>query len=268
MSFILDALKKSESERQRHTGPALFEVKVAPPASRFAFWATLLGALLVVNLGIAAWVLLHGSHAAQVPAAAAARTTAVAQRPAAATQTGAPTGAAAGTGYASAARTGTAAPAGYAAAPSNAVPPNAAPSNPTALSSASPSGTAQGGGADVNPDDYAPAVEPGSVAASTQGGAPSAGAQGSAATPNVVRATASGLPTYQDVAAEPGVNLPRLRLDLHVYAADPAKRFVLINMHKLRVGQSLPRGVRLEDVMPDGAELSYHGKRFVLLRQR
>ena len=30
MSFILDALKKSESDRQRQSGPALFEVKVAP----------------------------------------------------------------------------------------------------------------------------------------------------------------------------------------------------------------------------------------------
>jgi hypothetical protein len=31
MSFILDALKKSETDRQRENGPALFEVKVAPP---------------------------------------------------------------------------------------------------------------------------------------------------------------------------------------------------------------------------------------------
>ena len=29
MSFILDALKKSESDRQRQSAPALFEVKVA-----------------------------------------------------------------------------------------------------------------------------------------------------------------------------------------------------------------------------------------------
>ena len=37
MSFILDALKKSENERQKASGPALFEVKVAPPASRSSF---------------------------------------------------------------------------------------------------------------------------------------------------------------------------------------------------------------------------------------
>ena len=34
MSFILDALKKSESDRQRQSGPALFEVKVAAPRTR------------------------------------------------------------------------------------------------------------------------------------------------------------------------------------------------------------------------------------------
>jgi len=31
VSFILDALKKSETDRQRQASPALFEVKVAAP---------------------------------------------------------------------------------------------------------------------------------------------------------------------------------------------------------------------------------------------
>ena len=39
MSFILDALKKSESERNRQTGPTLLEVRVAPPRSRLPLWA-------------------------------------------------------------------------------------------------------------------------------------------------------------------------------------------------------------------------------------
>ena len=34
MSFILDALKKSETDRQRQASPALFEVKVAAPRFR------------------------------------------------------------------------------------------------------------------------------------------------------------------------------------------------------------------------------------------
>src|ERR1700728_4697730 len=73
MSFILDALKKSESERQRQSGPALFEVKVAQPRGRFAPWAVLLGALLMVNLVIVAWLALRSPRAVRaVPAVASA----------------------------------------------------------------------------------------------------------------------------------------------------------------------------------------------------
>ena len=58
MSFILDALKKSESDRQRQNGPALFEVRVAPPRTRLPPWAIAIALLLVVNLGVALWMLL------------------------------------------------------------------------------------------------------------------------------------------------------------------------------------------------------------------
>ena len=56
MSFILDALKKSETDRQRQTSPALFEVKVAPPRRKFPTWAIGLGALLVLNLLLVIWL--------------------------------------------------------------------------------------------------------------------------------------------------------------------------------------------------------------------
>jgi hypothetical protein len=49
-----------------------------------------------------------------------------------------------------------------------------------------------------------------------------------------------------------------------VYAAKPADRFVFINMRKLREGESLPEGVRVVEITPRGAELSYRGKRFTL----
>src|ERR1700694_4719008 len=57
MSSILDALKKSESDRQRQSGPALFEVKVAPPRTGLPPWAIAVAALLVVNLAIVMWML-------------------------------------------------------------------------------------------------------------------------------------------------------------------------------------------------------------------
>src|SRR6202023_1150664 len=73
MSFILDALKKSESDRQRQSGLALFEVKVAPPRTRLPPWAIAIAALLVVNLGIVIWMLLrHSAHGSEPAAASAA----------------------------------------------------------------------------------------------------------------------------------------------------------------------------------------------------
>ena len=55
MSFILDALKKSESDRQRQSSPALFEVKVAAPRRRFPSWAIGLAVLLAINIAILTW---------------------------------------------------------------------------------------------------------------------------------------------------------------------------------------------------------------------
>jgi general secretion pathway protein B len=71
---------------------------------------------------------------------------------------------------------------------------------------------------------------------------------------------------YQDAAITPGTNIPALRLDLHAYAARPQDRWVMINMHKVREGDTLPEGVRVDSITPDGAVLSYHGSSFLLPR--
>ena len=65
MSFILDALKKSETDRQRQNGPALFEVRAAPTRDKLPLWAVGLGVLLAVNLVIVAWVLLRRPASAE-----------------------------------------------------------------------------------------------------------------------------------------------------------------------------------------------------------
>src|SRR5580700_5675943 len=74
MSFILDALKKSESDRQRQSGPALFEVKVTPPRPRFPYWALALAVLLVINIAVGAWVFLRRAPPAEAPNQAAVST--------------------------------------------------------------------------------------------------------------------------------------------------------------------------------------------------
>ena len=56
-----------------------------------------------------------------------------------------------------------------------------------------------------------------------------------------------------------------LRLDVHVYADKPAERFVLINLQKYREGEQLQEGPVLETVTPEGVVLSYQGERFRML---
>src|SRR5215469_16683167 len=87
MSFILDALKKSESDRQRQSGPALYEVKVAAPRSQLPYWAIGLIVLLGINLIIVAWALLRRpSHVPEAQASTQAPApAAVAPMPASAT---------------------------------------------------------------------------------------------------------------------------------------------------------------------------------------
>jgi general secretion pathway protein B len=64
MSFILDALKKSEAQRQRADAPALYEMKMAPPRQGLPAWLLVLGALLIINIGVLCVVLLRGNHSA------------------------------------------------------------------------------------------------------------------------------------------------------------------------------------------------------------
>jgi len=76
MSFILDALKKSESERHRQSGPVLMDVRIAPPRRRIPSWAWVIAAVLLVNLGVLAWILwlspAHRANSAAPPLVAAA----------------------------------------------------------------------------------------------------------------------------------------------------------------------------------------------------
>jgi general secretion pathway protein B len=235
MSFILDALKKSESDRQRQNGPALFEVKVAPRRVGLPLWAVAIGVLLGVNLIIVMWMLLR--HPAAHPEAATAAsgpatTPAIPQptpQPQAVPVPGPPVVGAAGSS----------------AATLNVPTPVA-----NAAQALAPAAANTGASADVNPEDLAPAAEP----------APLLGS-------HVKRGTVDGVPLYQDAAVVPGTHIPTLRLDLHVYAERREERFVMINMKKLREGDSLPEGVRVESILPEGVILSYSGSRFMMPSQ-
>ncbi len=81
MSFILDALKKAESERNRNSGPVLMDVRISAPRRRLPVWAWMLGSVLLANLAVLGWLLLRPAPARRAASADTAITAAPAARP-------------------------------------------------------------------------------------------------------------------------------------------------------------------------------------------
>lgn len=245
MSFILDALKKSESDRQRQSGPSLFEVKVAPPRRALPLWAVAIAVLLGINVVVISWMLLR-RPAAQQPAAASPQPGAPAvpvheaSAPHAAVTP--PIQGSATSGQAPGA---TPAPRLAATPPAQAAGSSQAPA---ATPLASRAGVDAGQPSSGDPSDNAPAVEP----AATPGFGTSGGS------------SSGDLPLYQQIVTSDG--LPALHLDLHVFADRPQDRFVMINMHRLGEGDTLPGGVHVDAIRPDGVVLTYQGTQFLLPR--
>jgi general secretion pathway protein B len=248
MSFILDALKKSENERQRQVGPSLADVHVSQRRNDKPWWVVAVAALLVLNLGVLLVVLMRdGDAKSGAPQAASADTTSSATDVRPGTQTPLP---------ASASRM----PRGN--------PPAAAATNPAVHSLADEAGSYEPGVAlEADPQlasaghvpEGPPLVRP--IEAPTVAPAP--------VQPVSEAQTAQShevLPTPMDLAAS-GTTLPEMHLDIHVYSAKPADRFVFVNMHKYTEGQALKEGPMLERITPDGAILNQRGLRFLLPRQ-
>ena len=66
----------------------------------------------------------------------------------------------------------------------------------------------------------------------------------------------------QQLAA--GANLPPAALHLHVYDADPIKRFVLLNGERLREGDTSREGLDVISITPEGVVLSYGNAAFAV----
>jgi general secretion pathway protein B len=229
MSFILDALKKSEAERQRQAGPALLEMRVITPRRTLPMWAVGLGVLLVVNLGILAWLGLRSSPRAGSTPPTANTATAPSAAPPATPAAAAP-----------AVPLANASAAAPAAAVSGATPPLAAEA---AAAQRDAQQAAPNAESDDNPADTAQAVMP---------------PRGRPREP-----VTSSLPNYAALSA----TLPALRLDLHAWAEQPADRYALINMHRVREGDVLPEGPHVQQITREGVVLDYRGTEFLLGRE-
>ncbi len=303
MSFILDALKKSENERQKASGPALFEVKVAPPASRFPVWAVIVGGLLGVNLIVLIVVLLLRDRAdpavqatnAQIAANAAATNAA----PASAGP--APGSSAAATAIAPGGAPGFPGPT-PGAAPLGGATPAAAPATlgsdgmPVAGAGSDAIGPAASGntrfntplveedpaladepvlsarGTPINPADYQPATagqtpplaSPGAYGPGYPPGGASPNAPGTGPTRSPGSAQTSGVPSRDDLVAAGQGGIPEANVSLHVYDKNPAARFVFVNGQRAKEGDVLANGIRVDEIRADGAVLSFRGARFLV----
>lgn len=123
--------------------------------------------------------------------------------------------------------------------------------------------------------DYHPSVRPLSqeAAASDRSPSPSAAAPAAPAdkaadalpvSQPVIATNAAAIPSYDSLTPDQRQGLPPLHLDVHGYAADPAERFVVINLKRYRIGDQLAEGAMLKDILPQGAVLEYRGTLFLL----
>lgn len=246
MSFILDALRKSENARQRNGGPALAEVPYARRREGRPWWVWAIAALLGINLIVLLVVLLRSPEPAPTPVEQVAQ---VASPPAVA-------------------------PAPAAPPPAAVVAPIAAPAPPPTVATA-PVGSA----ADAAMPAKSLAEE---AAASSKTSAPDAAALAANVpdrtpivrplTPGTTAGTSQTggdeqLPTLSELTGDRAANMPPMHLDIHVYSANPAERFVFINMRKYTEGATLAEGPILEKIRTDGVVLNQRGFRFVLPRQ-
>ena len=231
MSFILDALKKSEIERQRQSAPGLIDARPSPRRSRMPLWVAILCILLGVNLLALTYVVVRKSTA---PAPASA------SRPADAPQ---------------------AAAAAPEARPLDGTP-EYAPEIPVAPTAVAPMA------ATPTPDAAPPEPRPARTAPPGDAGAnalPHSGPELTDAEANAE--TGEVLPTISEVSLSGAQALPELHLDVHVYATQPADRFVYINMRKYHEGAKLQEGPTIERIRRDGVVLNDQGVRFLLPRQ-
>ena len=77
----------------------------------------------------------------------------------------------------------------------------------------------------------------------------------------------SGPILTMDQLLSSGAQLPELNLELHVFAASPADRFVFINSSKYQEGESLPEGPRLVAITEEGVVMDHQNQSFLLPRE-
>jgi general secretion pathway protein B len=238
MSIILDALRKSESERLREAETHRSELPRARGRTRMPWWVWAVALLLLANIAVLLWLVLRPAPATtdSFTSRAAGREVRDLERLAAAgTET-----------------TGSAAAAGARRTTPD-IPPAQFPvrnAEPAAAPTLAPTDAIRAAAMPTLAQRAAEAVAaegPGRIAGNNGGN----GLRGEAP---------SNLPT----TLPEGV--PALDVSLHYYDSASSRSFISINGHTARDGTVLPEGPQVERVTEEGAILNYRGQRFLLPR--
>jgi general secretion pathway protein B len=80
--------------------------------------------------------------------------------------------------------------------------------------------------------------------------------------------TAAAVPSWRQLSPELRKRIPPQHLSVHVYAAEPAQRFVLLNSRKVREGDRTRDGLAVVEIRQDGVVLEFEGQRFSIARSR
>ena len=229
MSFILDALRKSDAERQRAATPGLADVRYATPRSHRNLWLPILAVVLGINvvfMGLQWW-----KHTPAAP----------------------------GQGAPPAAGPVTQPPTDSAAVPAPA-------SNIRSLARETEFGEPQLEPAPAGQLPDVPVVT--EAAESAARIAPPIATPANPAPNNTPRILPNNaLPSVEEIIGSGTVKIPMLNLDLHVYSERAAGRFVVINSRKYKEGSQLTEGPTVESITADGVILASQGRRFTLSRK-
>ena len=235
MSIILDALRKSESERLREAEAHRSELPRARGRTRMPWWVWAVAVLLLANVALLLWLALRPSTPANgsiASRAAGSEVRDLERLAAAGTET-----------------TGSAAAAG-ARRPTPDIPPAQFPQRNTEPAAAPTLAEAEALHAATAPTLAQRAAD--AVAAEGPGRGNAGGY------------TRSEAPSDLSTVLPEGV--PALEVSLHYYDSTSGRSFISINGHTARDGTVLPEGPQVERVTEEGAILNYRGQRFLLPR--
>jgi general secretion pathway protein B len=231
MSFILDALKKSETERQRQTGPGFATIAGGGQRKNLPRWAIALAALLLINLVVILAVALFPDKEPDHRPGSSPATSDMSSNRLSGTQ------------------------------PAQLSPQPAVQQTTQAKASSRPEVRSLAGEVEKSDNNTNTSKTPdvASNSSTQQGGF----VVYQAAYPNVA---SSELPTLSDLRMQGLLSIPEMHMDIHVYGETESDRFVFINMRKYKKGESLKEGPILENILHDGVVLNEHGLRFFLPR--